>query len=63
MRVVHLDDGTQVRGQELLVATGRIPRTGGLHLEAVGAIVTRRGIQVDDFCRAAPGVWVVGDVT
>jgi dihydrolipoamide dehydrogenase len=52
-----------VRGQELLVATGRIPRTDSLHLEAGNATVTRRGIQVDDFCRAAPGLWAVGDVT
>ncbi len=62
-RVVHLDDGTVARGQELLVATGRTPRTGGLNLEAVGATVTRRGIQVDDSCRAAPGLWAIGDVT
>ncbi len=63
MRVVHLDDGTEVRGQEPLVAIGRTARTGGLHLEGVGAAVTGRGIQVDDFCRAAPGVWAIGDVT
>jgi dihydrolipoamide dehydrogenase len=62
-RVVHLDDGTQVRGQELLVATGRTPRTAGLHPEAAGATVTTRGIEVDDFCRAALGLWAVGDVT
>ncbi len=62
-RVVHLDDGTEVRGQELLVATGRTPRTQGLNLEAVGATVTRRGVQVDDSCRAAPGLWAIGDVT
>lgn len=62
-RVVHLDDGTAVRGQELLVATGRTPRTQGLNLEAVGATVTRRGVQVDDSCRAAPGLWAIGDVT
>ena len=42
-RVVYLDDGTAVRGQELLVATGRTPRIEGLNLEAVGATVTRRG--------------------
>ena len=63
MRVVHLDDGTEVRGQELLVATGRTPRIGGLHLEVVGATVTKRGILVDNYCRAAPGLWAVGDVT
>jgi dihydrolipoamide dehydrogenase len=62
-RVVHLDDGIAVRGQELLVATGRTPHIQGLDLEAVGATVTKRGVQVDDSCRAAPGLWAVGDVT
>ena len=61
--VVHLDDGTSIRGQELLVATGRIPRTQHLHLESVGVTVTEHGIRVDDSCRAAPGIWAVGDVT
>ena len=51
-RIAHLDDGTEVHGQELLVATGRTLRTQGLKLEAVGATVTRRGVQVDDSCRA-----------
>jgi dihydrolipoamide dehydrogenase len=62
-RIVHLDDGTAVRGQELLVATGRTARTKGLNLEAVGARVTRHGVQVDDSCRGAPGLWAIGDVT
>jgi pyruvate/2-oxoglutarate dehydrogenase complex dihydrolipoamide dehydrogenase (E3) component len=61
--LVHLDDGTEVRGQELLVATGRTPRTGGLHLEVAGATVTRQGILVDNYCRAALGLWAIGDVT
>jgi pyruvate/2-oxoglutarate dehydrogenase complex dihydrolipoamide dehydrogenase (E3) component len=63
VHMIHLDDGTSIRGQELLVATGRIPRTQHLHLQSVGATVSGHGIRVDDFCRAAPGIWAVGDVT
>jgi pyruvate/2-oxoglutarate dehydrogenase complex dihydrolipoamide dehydrogenase (E3) component len=47
----------------LIVATGRRPRTADIGLEAVGARVTRRGIEVDDGCRAAAGLWAIGDVT
>lgn len=48
----------------LLVATGRIPCTGGLELENVGLKPDSRGmIPVDDHCRtAAKGIWAIGDV-
>ncbi len=61
--LVSLNDGTQVRGQRLVIATGRTPHTNGLNLEAWGATVTGHGMQVDAFCRAAPGLWALGDVT
>jgi dihydrolipoamide dehydrogenase len=63
MRRVRLDDGTEVAGEELLVATGRAPRLSDLGLESVGIEPTKRGIEVDERCRAADGVWAVGDVT
>lgn len=62
-RVVHLDGGGTVRGRELLVATGRRPRVAGLELERLGVEVGERGVEVDERCRAAEGVWAVGDVT
>ncbi len=62
-RVVTLSDGREIRAQELLVATGRTPRVGGLGLEAVGIDANRKGIPVDEHCRAADGVWAIGDVT
>ena len=62
-RVVTLSDGQQVRGQRLLVATGRTPRVQGIGLENVGIEATRQGIAIDERCRAADGVWAIGDVT
>jgi dihydrolipoamide dehydrogenase len=60
---VALEGGDKVSGSRLLVATGRRPRTDGLGLENVGIEPGERGIEVDERCRAAEGVWAVGDVT
>jgi pyruvate/2-oxoglutarate dehydrogenase complex dihydrolipoamide dehydrogenase (E3) component len=62
-RVVELDDGSEARGEVVLVATGRRPRTVDLGLETVGIEATRRGIPVDERLRAGDGVWAIGDVT
>ena len=62
-KVVELDTGEEARGAELVVATGRRPRTAGIGLETVGIEPGKRGIEVDERCRAADGVWAVGDVT
>ncbi len=62
-RVVSLPDGTELRGTELIVATGRRPRLDGLGLERVGIEPGEKGIVIDEHCRAGEGVWAVGDVT
>ena len=62
-KIVHLDDGTEARGEVLLVATGRRPRTHDIGLETVGIEPTKRGIEVDERMRAGDGVWAIGDVT
>lgn len=59
---VALDDGSEVTGERLIVATGRRPNTKGLGLDTVG-IEVERGIPVDECCRAADGVWAIGDAT
>jgi len=53
-----------VAGSDLLVATGRVPNTDQLGLEAAGIATDERGfIVVDDKLRSpAPGVYAVGDV-
>jgi pyruvate/2-oxoglutarate dehydrogenase complex dihydrolipoamide dehydrogenase (E3) component len=61
--VVAFDDGAELRGDRLLVATGRRPRTSGLGLETVGIEPTRQGIPVDARMAAAENVWAIGDVT
>jgi len=62
-RVVRLDDGDEVSGRELLVATGRAPRVHGIGLESIGIDPDSEGLEVDERCRAAEGVWAIGDVT
>ncbi len=62
-RVVSLGDGSEARGEVVLVATGRRPRTRGIGLEAVGIEPGRTGIEIDERCRAGEGIWAIGDVT
>lgn len=62
-RVVQLDDGHQARGRELLVAAGRAPRVHDIGLESIGISPDPAGLKVDERCRAADGVWAIGDVT
>jgi pyruvate/2-oxoglutarate dehydrogenase complex dihydrolipoamide dehydrogenase (E3) component len=61
--VLELADGTELRGDRLLVATGRRPRVGDLGLETVGIEPGRSGIEVDARMSAVDGVWAIGDVT
>jgi pyruvate/2-oxoglutarate dehydrogenase complex dihydrolipoamide dehydrogenase (E3) component len=62
--VVILEDGWQVHGEELQVATGRNPVTADLGLQVAGVEVTSGGfIRVDDHLRtSADHVWAAGDV-
>ncbi len=60
--VLALDNGQEVRGDRLLVATGRRPRVEGIGLETVGVQAGPHGIPVDDHLRAAERLWAIGDV-
>ncbi|MBV9949991.1 MAG: NAD(P)/FAD-dependent oxidoreductase [Myxococcales bacterium] len=60
--LVVLEDGRTLRGDRLLVATGRKPRVEDLGLETVGIKAGPRGIPVDARLRAAERVWAIGDV-
>jgi pyruvate/2-oxoglutarate dehydrogenase complex dihydrolipoamide dehydrogenase (E3) component len=61
--VLELSDGTELRGDRLLLATGRSPRTADLGLDTVGIDPGRGGIPVDARMRVADGLWAIGDVT
>ncbi len=60
--VLVLDDGRELRGDRLLVATGRRPRVLGLGLETVGVDPDAHGVPVDAHLRAAENLWAIGDV-
>lgn len=60
---VHLANGDDVRGERLLVATGRRAVLDRLGLDTVGLDPTARFVTTDDRMRAADGVWAVGDLT
>src|SRR5262249_34826782 len=61
--IVTLSDGQQIRGEEILVAAGRRPRTQDLGLETVG-LRPGAAVEVDDRL-AVPGLpwlYAIGDV-
>jgi pyruvate/2-oxoglutarate dehydrogenase complex dihydrolipoamide dehydrogenase (E3) component len=60
--LLELDDGRELQGERLLVATGRRPRVHGLGLETVGIEPDTHGVPVDAHLRAAERVWAIGDV-
>lgn len=62
-RVVRFEDGEEVRAEVVVVAGGRRPQTGDIGLETVGIEPSPEGIPTDERCRAAEGVWAIGDVT
>lgn len=62
---LQLEDGTALRADAVLNATGRKPNVWGLGLENVGIQIDASGaIPVDaDSRTTAPGIWAIGDVT
>ena len=61
--VLELGDGRELRGDRLLIATGRRPRLGGIGLETVGVAADGHGVPVDDHLRAGERLWAIGDIT
>jgi pyruvate/2-oxoglutarate dehydrogenase complex dihydrolipoamide dehydrogenase (E3) component len=60
---LELDDGKVLRGDRLLVATGRKPRGDGIGLETLGVETEDGAVKVDDRMSAGDNVWAIGDVT
>jgi dihydrolipoamide dehydrogenase len=63
VRVLSLDDGSELRGERLIVAVGRRPRGQGIGLETIGVDAEHGGIPIDAHCKVAEGVWAAGDCT
>ncbi|MET0973768.1 MAG: NAD(P)/FAD-dependent oxidoreductase [Thermoleophilaceae bacterium] len=61
--VVEFAGRAELRGDRLLVATGRRARVDDLGLDTVGVEPTRQGIPVDERMRVADGLWAIGDAT
>ncbi len=61
--VLRLKDERELRGDHLLVATGRRPRVQGIGLESVAISADAHVIPVDAHMRAGERLWAVGDVT
>ncbi len=61
--VLTLDDARELRGDRVLVATGRRPRVEGIGLESVGIKPDPRGVPVDAHLRVTDRLWALGDVT
>ena len=59
--VLGLEDGRELRGDRLLVATGRRPRVAGFGLETIGVEADGKGIPVDAHMRAGERLWAIGD--
>jgi pyruvate/2-oxoglutarate dehydrogenase complex dihydrolipoamide dehydrogenase (E3) component len=60
--VLELEDGRELRGDRLLVATGRRPRVDGLGLETVGIEADGHGVPVDARLQVGERLWAIGDV-
>jgi pyruvate/2-oxoglutarate dehydrogenase complex dihydrolipoamide dehydrogenase (E3) component len=60
--VLSVEGGRELRGDHILVATGRRPRVPA-GLETVGVEAGPQGIGVDAHLRAGERLWAIGDVT
>ena len=61
--VVEFAGRDDLRGERLLVATGRRARVDDIGLDTIGVEPTRQGIPVDGHMRVTDGVWAIGDAT
>ncbi len=60
----ELEDGTEIRADLILYATGRVPNTRGLGLEDIGVALDGNGAIVVDshFRSSVPSIYALGDV-
>ena len=62
--VLEFEQGHEIRGDRLLIATGRRPRTADVGLDTAGIAPGERGeVPVDARMSAGDGLWAIGDAT
>jgi pyruvate/2-oxoglutarate dehydrogenase complex dihydrolipoamide dehydrogenase (E3) component len=61
--VATLSNDENLPAQSVVVAGRRAARTEWLNGAIPGLEVTDRGVHIDEYCRAAEGIWAIGDVT
>jgi pyruvate/2-oxoglutarate dehydrogenase complex dihydrolipoamide dehydrogenase (E3) component len=61
--VVSLSNLERLPAQSLVVAGRRVASMGWMGGTISGLEVSDRGVRIDEYCRAAEGVWAIGDVT
>jgi pyruvate/2-oxoglutarate dehydrogenase complex dihydrolipoamide dehydrogenase (E3) component len=61
--VLEFPERDELRGDRLLVATGRRARVHDIGLENVGIEPGKHGIEVDSRMRAGDGIWAIGDAS
>jgi dihydrolipoamide dehydrogenase len=61
--VLRFEDGEELTASKALLAVGRRPASVGIGLEVLGATLRGPGwVQTDEWLRAAPHVYAIGDV-
>ena len=62
---VKASNGTERVFEQVMFATGRVPNTDGLGLDALGVALGRKGeVVVDEYSQTAvPSIYAIGDVT
>ena len=61
--VLTLEDGSEQRGDRVLVATGRKPRVHDVGLDSIGITPDPHGIRVDAKLQTGERLWAIGDIT
>jgi dihydrolipoamide dehydrogenase len=61
--VLTLEDGSEQRGDRVLVATGRKPRVHVVGLDSIGITPDPHGFRVDAKLQTGERLWAIGDIT
>jgi glutathione reductase (NADPH) len=62
---LNVDDGSTLEADQVLYATGRVPKTANLGLEEAGVELGRKGAVIVDAysCSSVPHIYAIGDCT